>query len=150
MRSVSTHFEQQLATMPTGRRWGDDDFDNSKSSTDAHRVDGTKSASTSAATGATAASSSSSATQTVETEPDANGIKTVVTLATDDRGRRTKIVKKVQVRQVEALVPKAVLKRRNMRKFGAVRRNLSTILSIRFYFCCERKSLSLRFTRRTC
>lgn len=135
--------------MPTGRRWGDDDFDKTKSSTDAQRVDGNKGgASTSAA------SSSSSTTQTVETEPDANGIKTVVTLATDDRGRRTKIVKKVQVRQVEALVPKAVLKRRNMRKFGAVR---FRIVMVAYYFIylfiiivVILNEIRRRFTRRIC
>ncbi len=60
-------------------------------------------------------------TQTVETDADANGIKTVVTITTDERGRRTKTVKKVQVTLVDVDVPKAVSKRRNLRKFGQVR-----------------------------
>ena len=58
--------------------------------------------------------------QPFESEPDENGVKTVVSIKRDKEGRRVRHVRRVQLVDGERLVSKAVVRRREMRKFGQV------------------------------
>merc|ERR1712000_443911 len=55
----------------------------------------------------------------IETPVDANGIKTVTSFVVNDDDQRVKITKKVQVKKVTVTVPKSVIARRNIPKFGS-------------------------------
>lgn len=53
-----------------------------------------------------------------ETEPDENGVKTIVSYDTKEDGTKVKITKKVKVTKTTTKVSKAVLARRKWTKFG--------------------------------
>jgi hypothetical protein len=84
------------------------------------------------------------ASSTIETAPNADGVKQVISFTKNADGKKCKVTKFVKVTKEVVMVPKDVIRRReHWKKFGAVRfvflerRFFSLVAFVRNLFCTD-------------